>query len=179
VHLDFVLLSIVDHDTIGQSTEQSGRKRFWAAVYMSILEEQAERAIARLITEFCCRVDSGAGDQVSALFLPDATVVTPHFKLAGREAIHRWFSERATGGKRVSRHFWTNLRVTELVAGRYVAVANSMTLVGGPPAPCAGARIAAGQSTDEILIRDGLALFASRTLDVQFEGAIASPGPTP
>ena len=134
-------------------------------------------AIADLLTEFCWRVDNGAGDTVAELFAEDATVDTPHFNLSGKSAVHDWFSARAKAGNRLSRHFWSNMRITSIGADRYRVQCNAMTLVGAPPAPSNGARVAAGSSEDEVLFVDGRALFASRKLDVIFEGAISAQEP--
>lgn len=144
---------------------------------MTIVDLEAAHAITALITEFCWRVDNGAGDRVAELFTANATLDAPHFSLAGRDEIHAWFVERATGGKRLSRHFFSNLRVTDEGEGRYKVEANAMTLVGAPPAPSHGARIAAGSSTDRLLHADGKWLFTSRRLDIVFEGSIAAPVP--
>jgi ketosteroid isomerase-like protein len=138
-------------------------------------ENAAAQAIAALIAEFCRRVDSGEGARVAELFTTDAAVNTPHFNLAGRDAIHAWFAERAQPGKRLSRHFWTNLQVTNEGDGRYVAHAYAMTLASTPPAPGQGATIAVGTSTDWIVFEDDRPLFSRRTLDIAFEGRIVAP----
>ena len=134
--------------------------------------EESTSIIADLINEFCWRVDNGRGDEVAALFTKDGTVDTPHFNLAGLDEIHSWFSARATGATRISRHFVTNLRIRKEEDESYVAEAYSMTLVGVPPVPCQGSRLAAGTSTDRIVIEGGKALFASRRLDLAFEGQV-------
>lgn len=128
--------------------------------------------IGALITDFCWRVDGGEGDRVAELFTEDATLSTPHFTLTGRQEIHAWFTERADPTKRLSRHFWTNLRVTADDDGRYTAQAYAMTVVGTPPAPAAGANVAMGVSTDVVVIEDGRPLFASRRLDLTFQGRL-------
>lgn len=130
--------------------------------------------VGQLITEFCWRVDGGEGTRVAELFTADATLETPHFKVEGRDAIHAWFSERADTSKRLSRHFWTNLRVTGDEAGGFVAHAYAMTVVGVPPAPAAGANVAMGVSEDRVVVEDGRMLFASRRLDLSFEGRIVA-----
>ena len=129
--------------------------------------------IAALITEFCWRVDSGDGGRVAELFTDDAVVVAPHFTLEGRQAIDDWFKVRADPSKRLSRHFWTNLRISLGDDGRYTAQAYAMTVVGTPPAPAAGADVAMGISTDMVVIENGRALFASRRLDLTYEGRLA------
>ena len=130
--------------------------------------------VGELISEFCWRVDGGEGTRVAELFTADATLETPLFKIEGREAIHAWFSERADTSKRLSRHFWTNLRVGDDEAGGFVAHAYAMTVVGVSPAPAAGANIALGVSEDRIVIEGGRMLFAGRRLDLSFEGRIVA-----
>ena len=130
-------------------------------------------AIGVLITEFCWRVDGGEGDRVAELFTDDATLATPRFTLAGRAQIHDWFRVRADPSKRLSRHFWTNLRITASGDDLYTVHAYAMTVVGTPPAPAAGADVAIGVSTDVVSIRDGQPLFVSRSLDLSFEGRLA------
>lgn len=128
--------------------------------------------IGALITEFCWRVDGGEGDRVAELFTDEATLTTPHFTLTGRQEIHDWFSVRADPTKRLSRHFWTNLRVTAIDGARYKAQAYAMTVVGAPPAPASGANVMIGVSTDVIEVEGDQALFVSRTLDVTLQGRL-------
>lgn len=136
------------------------------------IDQAVTAGIGTLITEFCSRVDGGSGDRVAELFTDDATLSTPHFTLTGRQQIHDWFSVRADPTKRLSRHFWTNLRVTAQGGDRYVAEAYAMTVVGVPPAPAAGADVAIGVSSDVVTFADGRALFVSRTLDLTFQGRL-------
>jgi len=140
----------------------------------NLIDSSVQTSIETLLTEFCWRVDNWEGERIAELFTADATIDTPHFNLAGREQIHDWFAARANkAGNRLSRHFWTNLRITSEGNNRYLAQANAMTLVGTQPTPCLSTRIAAGMSTDRIVVDDGKVLFASRTLSVAFEGALA------
>jgi hypothetical protein len=129
-------------------------------------------AISTLLSEFCCRVDTLRGDEVAELFTDDGIVKTPHFELSGRAQIHEWFSSRASAGTRLSRHFWTNLRVTELESDIFRVEANAMTVVGVQPAPHPGASLAVGNSIDTIVFQDGHWLFAARTLEIAFEGRL-------
>lgn len=129
-------------------------------------------SIANLITEFCWRVDGGEGHRVAELFTDDATLATPAFTLSGRQEIHDWFSVRADPTKRLSRHFWTNLRIVATGDDRYTVQAYAMTVVGVPPAPAAGADVVLGVSTDIVLVRDGQPLFVSRALDISFQGRL-------
>jgi hypothetical protein len=129
-------------------------------------------AIESLLNQFCRLVDSGAGAQVSELFTIDATVVTPHFRLSGREAIRDWFSERAKPGARLSRHSWTNLDIAAQADASFMVRTAATTLVGTPPAPATDARFATGIATDHVVLEGGRALFASRELEIMFEGKL-------
>lgn len=133
------------------------------------------QGISALITEFCWLVDNKQGERVADLFTEDATVDTPHFNLAGRDQIHAWFSKRANDPQRLSRHFWSNLRIVPDGANAYRAYANATTYVGAQPTPASTGRYAVGASSERIVVRDGAYLFASRTLEVLFEGAVV-PG---
>lgn len=128
--------------------------------------------VSALITEFCWRVDGGEGDRVAELFTDDAVLSTPHFQLSGRKEIDDWFKVRADPSSRLSRHFWTNLRITSQPDGRYDVQAYAMTVVGSPPAPVAGASVAIGVSHDVVVLVGGRPLFASRRLDVTFQGRL-------
>ncbi len=129
-------------------------------------------AIAALLNEFCWRVDDCRGSEVAELFVENGTVDTPRFNLVGRDAIHSWFSARADPRSRLSRHIWTNLRIRQDGDDAYIAEAYCLTIVGTQPAPAHGATIVVGTSTDRIVFEDGLARFASRSLDVAVDGRI-------
>jgi ketosteroid isomerase-like protein len=139
-----------------------------------VADAETTQTVGALISEFCWRVDSGEGARVAELFTDDAIVVTPHLVLEGRKAIGDWFEIRADPTKRLSRHFWTNLRITPTGEGKYTAQAYAMTVVGVPPAPAAGPDVAIGYSTDTVVIESGRALFASRRLDLTFEGRLVA-----
>ncbi|MFV3075525.1 nuclear transport factor 2 family protein [Niveispirillum fermenti] len=138
----------------------------------------ARDAIGGLLTEFAWRVDNGAGSSVAALFTPDATVETPHFTLQGRAEIDRWFTQRSARGDRLSRHYWSNLRLTPDGDG-YLAEANVMTAVGVPPAPQKGATLVLGHSTDKVMLTADGWRFCSRRLTVTFEGTLTDGGHAP
>lgn len=136
------------------------------------LERRA--AAADLLHEFCWRADTGAGTAIADLFTEDATVVTPHFQLAGRDQVHAWFSERAKPGERKVRHLLSNLRFADRDDGTMEVTAYTMVTMLLPTGEAA--KVAVGTSTD-ILVFDGVRpLFASRTLDIAFEGRFAVDG---
>ena len=129
-------------------------------------------AVAALLTEFCWRADNGLGNQIAELFTDAATIDTPDFNLAGKAEIDAWFTGRA--GTKLSRHCWTNLRITPLGVDRYRAETNMMTTVGAVPAPQRRGKIVVANSVDEIVFQNGIALFAARKLQVAFEGSIVA-----
>jgi hypothetical protein len=129
-----------------------------------------------LLSEFAWRVDNGEGTRVVELFTEDATVHTSHFELAGRAQIDDWFTSRARGD-RLSRHFWSNLRIEAGQDGEVVVRANAMTLMGAQPAPHQGAKLVAGTSTDTIVRSGDGWRFSSRRLDLVFEGEIVASAP--
>ncbi|KQX23309.1 MULTISPECIES: nuclear transport factor 2 family protein [unclassified Sphingomonas] len=134
-----------------------------------------KRALAAdLLHEFCWRADSGAGTGIAELFTDDATVATPHFRLAGREQIDAWFSERAKPGERTVRHLLSNLRFDEREDGTMEVTAYSMVTILLPTGEAA--RVAVGTSTDELVFEGGRALFARRQLDIAFEGRLPVDG---
>jgi len=129
-------------------------------------------AIAALLTEFCWRVDQGLGDTVADLFVEDGRVDTPNFKLNGRAEIHAWFAGKA--GTKLSRHCWSNLRVAPLGPGRFQVDSNLMTTSGPLPAPQSGGKLAVTSSRDEVLFEGDEPRFVNRTLEILFEGVLAS-----
>ena len=138
------------------------------------IEPTVYTAIGALLTEFCWRVDQGEGRRVADLFTQNGSVTSPHFHRAGREEIGALYQSRADTGDRLTRHFWSNLRVTPNGEGRFGATSYAMTAVGAPPAPVTGGDLVLAISTDVITFEDGRPLFASRSLAVTFEGRITS-----
>lgn len=134
-------------------------------------------AIGALLTEFCWRVDHGEGRRVADLFTQDGSVTSPHFHEVGREEIGALYQSRADAGGRLTRHFWSNLRVTPAGEGRFGATSYTMTAVGAPPAPVTGGDLVLAIASDVIAFEDGRPLFASRSLAVSFEGRITSKEP--
>jgi len=140
------------------------------------VDAQLYAEACHLLAEFGWRVDNGEGDTVADLFVEDALVETPHFRLEGRQAIHDWFSVRAPkNGARLSRHHSLNLRVRPLDGDRLEILANALTVVGEAPAPAHGGAVAIGTSHDVVRrTADGLR-FESRILTLAFEGRISPP----
>lgn len=129
---------------------------------------------ADLLHDFCWLADTGAGTRIAALFTEEATVETPHFRLTGRSQIHDWFSERARPGERMVRHLLSNLRFNERDDGTMEVTAYSMVTMLLPTGEAA--KVAIGTSTDELVFDSGRPLFASRRLDIAFEGRLIVEG---
>lgn len=134
------------------------------------------QSIEALINEFCWRVDNKQGERVAELFTVDATVDTPHFKLSGNQQIHTLFSERANDPARLSRHYWSNLRITPAEGGGHISQVYVLNLLGSTATPSDPPRFAAGACTDRIVFENDKALFASRKLEFVFEGHIGAGG---
>jgi hypothetical protein len=131
-----------------------------------------------LLAEFAWRVDNGEGDTVAALFVDDAKLETPAFKLDGRKAIDEWFTQRAPkNSPRISRHHSTNIRVIPLGGDRFEVLANALTLVAQAPAPAQGAAVAVGTSRDVMRRTPEGLRFESRSLGVVIEGRVGAPEP--
>jgi hypothetical protein len=129
-----------------------------------------------LLAEFGWRVDNGEGPTVAELFSEGATLETPQFKLEDRDAIHDWFSQRATKTSvRISRHCSTNIRVSPQGDGRYLVQANALTFVGAAPAPAQGLAFNVGTSTDVVEETPAGLRFVSRRLEVVGEARAMGP----
>jgi len=141
-----------------------------------IPDSAIRQSIEDLINEFCWRVDNKQGERVAELFTADATVDTPHFNLSGNQQIHTLFSERANDPARVSRHYWSNLRITPAEGGGHIAQVYVLNLLGSTATPSDSPRFAAGACTDRIVFENGKALFSNRKLEFVFEGHIGAVG---
>jgi len=128
------------------------------------LEVRAE--IEDLMSEFSHRVDNGLGATIHELFVEDGTIATPAFKLESREQIRERFTARGADPNRKTRHYWTNLRLSQ--HGDVIhAVSNVVTAVSlaGSPSQLMGG------SSEDVLVRtpEGWA-FKDRTLEIVFDG---------
>lgn len=126
-------------------------------------------AIQNLLTEFCWRVDHGQAAAVAELFVEDGKVITPMFNLAGRSEIAAHFLKRDGDKTILSRHQWSNLRLSRESGARVRAEMVVQTSLGvqGPPQAPTGAMI--GDSLD-VLEKgaDGVWRFVERRLHVAF-----------
>ena len=130
-------------------------------------------AIARLMSEFCWKVDHGQGAEMGELFTADARVVTPRFNLGNRDEIVAWFTARSKNTELLTRHSWAAPRFEMQSASRIKVTSVATTILGKTPAPAAGAQIMIGDALDIVEKEaDGQWRFSERVLDVVFEGRI-------
>ncbi len=132
------------------------------------LEVRAE--IEDLMSEFSHRVDNGLGATLHELFVEDGVIATPAFRLEGREAIRERFTARGADPNRRTRHYWTNLRLSQHGDAIH-AISNVITAVNvtGQPVQLMGG------SSEDIMVRtaDGWA-FKDRSLEIVFDGFLQS-----
>lgn len=128
-------------------------------------------AIEDLITEFGRRVDHGEAQSVAELFVEDGALVTPMFRLKGRQQIAEHFARRNVSGDVVSRHQWSNLKLTPMEDGRVLAEMIVQTHLGKQtaPGPVQPDHMMVGDSID-VVARDeaGAWRFVERRLVVAF-----------
>jgi uncharacterized protein (TIGR02246 family) len=135
-------------------------------------------AIADLITEFGRRVDHGEAESVAELFVEDGALVTPMFHLKGRQQIAEHFARRNASGDIVSRHQWSNLKLTPTEDGRVLAEMIVQTHLGKQRAagPVQPDHMMVGDSID-VVVRDeaGAWRFVERRLVVAFRAESVPP----
>lgn len=78
------------------------------------MDEQTIRSIELLMTLFGRYADSGDGERLAGLFVPDGTLTLGTVVSRGRLAIASFSRERSSSPGRKTRHLWSNL---ELRAG--------------------------------------------------------------
>jgi hypothetical protein len=125
-------------------------------------------AVEDLLTEFAWRVDHGEGTTLHELFVEDGVIETPQFRLDGAAAIRERFTARAADTSRVSRHYWSNLRLSRTDEG-VSAITNALTIIN-----LAGAslELISGSSHDLIVRRGEGWAFRHRRLEVVFAGPV-------
>jgi hypothetical protein len=138
---------------------------------------QDRASLEALLTEFYWRLDHAGVGSVAELFVERGTLVTPRGAHAGREQIARWFAERTIGGERVTRHSWSNLRLSPASDGRVTIEAHVLTATAPSGNPSQLIEIIFGDTTDLVVknARSGW-LFESRRLDVALQGRTAAGG---
>src|SRR5579883_602375 len=94
------------------------------------IDLEIERAIIALIHEFCWRADHALGP-VADLFTEDATITSPAGVISGRDQIAARY---APGGDRLSKHYMSNIRITDEGGGWYLVRSYALTLNGPAPA---------------------------------------------
>jgi SnoaL-like domain len=130
-------------------------------------------AIEALLTEFYWRLDHPASGTVADLVIPDGTIVTPRFQLAGHAAIAQWFAGRP---QRTTRHSWSNLRLARSADGEVVVDAYLITAAAPTSTESGGVEVMISETNDRVVRDDsGVWRFASRRLTTVFEGRLV-PG---
>ncbi len=135
-------------------------------------DPEIRAAVEQLLSEFCHRIDNGLGATIHELFADDGRVETPAFVLTGKPEIETFFTARSANKGRISRHYWSNLRLT-VDGDRVDAITNVMTAVneGGRQ------QLMGGSSFDSFLkTPDGWA-FTSRRLELIFSGFLTPEAP--
>ncbi len=140
---------------------------------MSLADERA--AIEALLTEFYWRLDHAGGASVAELFVESSELVTPQGALAGRRQIDDWFQARASGARRITRHSWTNARLTWKAADHVTVEAHVMTIATLQDAPAGALEVTIGDTTD-VVAKDAVQgwRFVSRRLDLVAHGRVAN-----
>ena len=129
---------------------------------MAIDQLEDRAAIHDLFTRYCCALDNGEVETVTACFTADAALKSPVIDLKGHDDIRafagRFAAQRAAGTQ--FRHMVTNIAVA-LDAGRATATAYLLVLISQngshhtlPP----------GRYECELVKRDGRWLFTRRTV---------------
>lgn len=90
--------------------------------------ESDRLTIERLLTDFAWFADRGDGEALSRLFMPEAPLFVSGMELKGREQIAADCYRRASNPERKTRHFWSNLRITEITSDSATAFAIQITL---------------------------------------------------
>lgn len=133
------------------------------------VDAAARAEIESLLTEFCWRVDHGEAASVAELFIEHGRVITPMFTLEGRAQIAAHFLKRDGDKTILSRHQWSNLRLTPESPTRVRADMIVQTHLGqqGPPVAPLGLMI--GDSLDVVEKgSDDVWRFVERRLHVAF-----------
>jgi uncharacterized protein (TIGR02246 family) len=116
-----------------------------------------ERAIQRLLAEYCHLCDDGDFDALVDRFTPDGSFVMGDRVASGREALLRWF-ERRQPPERRGKHAMTNVIIE--VQGDHADVRSDyvfLAFVDGALTP-----LMAGRYRDELHCADGSWRFARR-----------------
>jgi hypothetical protein len=136
-------------------------------------------AIGALMAEFYCFLDRGGSidaESLAARFSSDASIITPKFEVRGRTAIQEWLAARALPSERLTRHSFSNLRLTPLDERTLTAHAHLMTVAGLGAPPIVSAEITVGE-TNDVMTKSpsGSWLFAERRMRVLFEARMTRP----
>jgi hypothetical protein len=149
------------------------------------LSAEERFAIQDLLTEFGLRVDHGRAATVAELFVENGVLATPMHTLEGRRQIEAHFARRDAPGTVLSRHQWSNLKLTMLEGDRVRAEMIVHTHLGtrGEAGPVRPDHVMVGDSLDVVERQsDGSWRFVERRLQISFKVEAdrhAAPGSQP
>ncbi|MGD0505666.1 MAG: nuclear transport factor 2 family protein [Steroidobacteraceae bacterium] len=128
-------------------------------------------SIEALLSEFYWRLDHKGAGSVAELFAEGGTLVTPRGTVTGRDHISQWFINRTTEGERITRHGWSNLRLSAAGTGRVAVEAHVRTIATASSSRGQPIEVMFGDTIDVVVNnpRSGW-LFESRRLEVVVQG---------
>lgn len=121
--------------------------------------EEAELA-RNLLHAYAEVLDDPTPDAVARLFTEGGTLSVPSADFTGREAIAGFYRDRVGPGVSEKRHFISSVRTRPLAPGM-VEVASYFVFTAREPD---ASGLGWGTYLDEIEVRDGIALFARKTI---------------
>ncbi len=132
-------------------------------------------SIEALLSEFYWRLDHKGAGSVAELFVEGGTLVTPRCTVTGRAHISQWFTNRTAEGGRITRHGWSNLRLSAADAGRVTVEAHVRTVAASCGSRGQPIEMMFGDTSDLVVKdpRNGW-LFESRRLEVVLQGQTSS-----
>lgn len=137
------------------------------------------QAMLDVVTRLWFEIDHAAGARASSFFTPDAILTFDQRTFTGTAEIDAVYATRAARGARVSRHLVTNLVVVRSDAASASTVSSMLLFAQDGEAPHLTTEPAAvGDVLDELVLRDGRWLIASRTIRMLFlasDDALAVP----
>jgi hypothetical protein len=135
-------------------------------------------SIEALLSEFYWRLDHKDSGSIAELFVEGGSLVTPAATVTGHEGITKWFTQRTSQGERITRHGWSNLRLSRAEGDRVRAEAHVRTVAARSISNGESVDIMFGETVDLLVKgpRRGW-LFESRRLDVVLQRSIAGGPP--
>jgi hypothetical protein len=128
-------------------------------------------SIEALLSEFYWRLDHKGAGSVAELFVEGGTLETPRGTVTGRVRISQWFINRTPEGERVTRHGWSNLRLSAGSTDRVTVEAHVRTVAIPSSSHGQPIELMFGDTIDVVVKnpRSGW-LFESRRLEVVVQG---------